>query len=164
MEEFENFEDEQIEKFSGDTSTSVKKVERNIYTKVSRDLMIDDISNMILHCRKRADIVDRIVNYYGYASGKDIICEVNKLIAKQFSGDEIKIAARKVNHLYERTIEDEEMFIKWKLMAAEQLSKLMGHYKPEVQITNNTLNLNVEKKLEEYSIEELLKIKEIKEN
>jgi hypothetical protein len=147
---------------SGDTS--VVKVERHILTKVSRDLMIDDISDMILKCKKRADIVDRIINHYGYSTAKDIICECNKQIAKQFSSDEIKIAARKVNHLYEKTIEDDEMFIKWKLVAAEQLSKLMGHYKPEIQINNNTLNVNVEKKLEEYTVEELLKIKNLKDN
>jgi len=147
---------------SGDTRMNVGHRKSNL-TSIGREVMIDDIAGMILKCKKRKNIMNVIVRKYGYSptTAKDIFTEANKYIAKNFSQDEVKIAARKVNDLYERTIEEKETHVRWKLIAADQMSKLFGHYKPDTMIQINNLNGELYDKMKDYTIEELEEINKI---
>jgi hypothetical protein len=135
---------------------------RSVLSKYQRELMIIAVAEMILSGVSRSDIVDRVHVNYGYSVNtiKDIIVEAQTMAAKQFSPEEIKIVARKIDALYSRTLGDTEKSIMWKLKAADQWAKLHGLYKPDALIQIN-INAELDKKLKEFTVEQLEDFDEI---
>lgn len=118
----------------------------SILTKYNRQLMIFAIAEMILKGKLRSDIVDYIHTTYNYSikTINDLICEANNYAAKIFTEDERKLKLRQIAMLYEEIMFDDNEMSFSKLKAADQYSKLLKFYQPEVQINQN-VNMNFDK-------------------
>jgi len=135
---------------------------KSYLTKYNRHLMILAIAEMILQGKLRSDIVDTIHTEYGYAieTCKDLITEAQNYAAKVFTEEEKKLKLRQISQLYEDIMYSQEEVSFAKLKAADQYSKLLKFYNPEIAIQNVT-NVNFDK-LDTQTLEQIGKIIEDK--
>lgn len=128
-------------------SKAPRKARRNsVLTKYNRSLMIVKIAEMVLAGSKRSDVVDYIHSTYNYSirTIDDLICEANNYAATVFTDDEKKLKLRQIATLYEDIMFDDNEMSFAKLKAADQLSKLLKFYNPDIAVVNIT-NLNFSK-------------------
>lgn len=118
----------------------------SVLTKYNRQLMIFAVAEMILKGKLRSDIVEFIHTEYNYRIDtiKDIIVEANNYAAKIFTEDERKLKLRQIATLYEEIMFSDIEPSMFKLKAADQYSKLLKFYQPDVQLTQN-INMSFDK-------------------
>lgn len=133
-------------------------------SKYGREVLILRIAEMIHGGVARADIVEYAHTEHNYSikTINNLIAEANHVAAKVYSEEDKLIVKNQISALYESILFDDDEAAPYKLKAAEQYSKLLQFYNPEVQINNNTLNINAGEKLSDNVldvIEEQLKLK-----